>query len=407
MGIFTRVLTVAWRWVIRILTFPFRMVARLFFGTAGTTARKTLGNVAAYDSVAREARKQKPSASNAFLFRILDRPKLAEQSASDLTLDSARRFVGRAHRFYATEFNLFPRSSLFYEEVELEELSYALSADDPNSTDSRFVIWMDLFRRTLNGNARRLLTLITPLVFVAASLSADALCRAFPVVTDLPLSPSNSVPSAYVFFPAAMVAGLSVLVLVYQWPFKVINQRNLLGLDNYITSRFSRINQNYQVAKRLALNVERNKRMAQAEELKAEAGVWTVAYNWFAIRLYLCERVVRNQMYQVARNATLYAVGGVLLVLLLAALMFAGWAFGAHPTMNIAPMALLYGGSAVAYAGLAYTLVLGGAPAEAARVLSDNEWFRFGGAELSKTIADHVGEDKLQIVTFRDRNRME
>jgi len=407
MGIFARVLTVAWRLVIRILTFPFRIIGRLFFGPAGTTARKTLGNVAAYDSVAREARKQKPSATNAFLFRILNRPKLAEQSATDLTLESARRFVGRAHRFYATEFNLFPRASLFYEEVELEELSYALSADDPNSTDSRFVIWMDLFRRTLNDNARRLLTIIAPLVFFLASLGAFALTRSFPVVTDLPFLPANSAPSAYVFFPVAMAVGLSILVLIYQWPFKVINQRNLLGLDNYITSRFSRINQNYQVAKRLALNVERNKRMAQAEELKSEAGIWTVAYNWFAIRLYLCERVVRNQMYQVARNATLYAVGGVFSVLVLAALLFAGWALSAHPATNLAPMALLYGGSAIGYAVLAYALVLGGAPKEAARVLSDNEWFRFGGAELSQTIADHVGEDKLQIVTFRDRNRME
>ena len=41
------------------------------------------------------------------------------------------------------------------------------------------------------------------------------------------------------------------------------------------------------------------------------------------------------------------------------------------------------------------------------RVIESNEWSRFHTVDLDSTIRDHVGEDKLQIVTFRDRNRME
>jgi len=41
------------------------------------------------------------------------------------------------------------------------------------------------------------------------------------------------------------------------------------------------------------------------------------------------------------------------------------------------------------------------------QVLEANEWSRFHLIGLDTTIRDHVGEDKLQIVTFRDRNRFE
>lgn len=40
-------------------------------------------------------------------------------------------------------------------------------------------------------------------------------------------------------------------------------------------------------------------------------------------------------------------------------------------------------------------------------VLEANEWSRFCLVNLPKTIRDHVGEDKVQIVTFCDRNRFE
>jgi hypothetical protein len=40
-------------------------------------------------------------------------------------------------------------------------------------------------------------------------------------------------------------------------------------------------------------------------------------------------------------------------------------------------------------------------------VLQPKEWNRFHLIDLHETVRDHVGEDKLQIVTFRDRNRLE
>ena len=212
-------------------------------------------------------------------------------------------------------------------------------------------------------------------------------------------------PPAALAWPAASLGGLFVLALLYHWPYKFAQQRNLLGFDNTITSRFSQLNQNFLVAKRRALNVERDKRMNQVEELQDEAATWTLAYQWLALRLYLSERLVRNQMYQVNRNAKLYAAGGFVLCLAVIAL-----------GDTLAPLFLGEGvltetlwslGAGLGFAVLAYGVVMAGAAGEAARVLSDNEWFRFSRIELDRAVAEHVGEDKLQIITFRDRNRFE
>ncbi|WOI53433.1 hypothetical protein [Parvularcula sp. LCG005] len=391
------------------LFLPLRLLGRLFFRSARphalNTVRKAVGNAVAADAptVEEVAEMPEPTAGS-FLFKAIDRPKLSEGSAAELSLPVAREFVANANRFYTSQFGLFPEGHFFYEEIELAELSQALSADDPRSADSRFVVWMDLFRQTINDNARRLLLIVAPVLFGLMMAGAVGLSTLVPQLNGLG-SWAAGLPSSLVFLPLATLIGLTALLLIYQWPFKVIIQRNLLGMDNYITSRFSRINQNFQVAKRHALNVERNKRMTQTEELKDEAGIWTVAYNWFAIRLFLCERVVRNQMYQVNRNATLYAMAGISLCIILALAVGGVWwslGTGATPTT----LGMLAACSAV-FIITNYAAIMGGAASEARRVLQDNEWFRFGAAELNRTIADHVGEDKLQIVTFRDRNRME
>ncbi len=406
MGILFRVLLLP----IRLILWPFRALFRSGGGRAANTVRKAAGNLAAgnVDDEIHEELAQVARPVSSFPFKTIGRPRLAETSGAELDLATVREFVERAPQFYEHRFDLFPQGSMFYEEIELEELAHALSADNPSSTDSRFVLWMDLFRRTINDNTRRLFLYYTPLIFVLCLCFGIMLTDAMPTVTGLPGIGDDIVSSVYVFFPLVGLVGLAILVLLYQWPFRVVSQRNLLGLDNYITSRFSRINQNFQVAKRFALNVERNKRMSQADELKDEAGVWTVAYNWFAMRLFLCERVVRNQMYQVNRNATLYAVSGMVICLMLTALVALVW-LSTSPAEETARLqtAGAIGVFGLAFVIAAFTLVMGGAPGEPSRTLADNEWGRFGSADLQRTIMDHVGEDKLQIVTFRDRNRIE
>ena len=389
----------------RILSWPFRSLTKLLgrnvgSGAAVNTTAKSGGSAIAkavsIDILEEEYKEEPPSGIEAAMFRQLPRPRLTEKSASDLTLDQAQSYAEQAKRFYQYKFPLFPRGDFFYEEIEDQFLNAALGYE-ANSIDQRFVDVTTLFRKTLNANTRQMLLVWAPLIglatFVFASLA---------VANDSLIGQSSeAISPAIIFGGAVLVAGFMTF-LVYSWPYKVVQQRNLMNLDNYVTSKFARINNNFQVAKRRALNVERDKRMSEREALKNESGDWTLSYHWFASRLFLCETMLRNKFYQIRRNTTLYWVGSLTLTLIfLAGLGAVAWAGGAPPETV----------GAFGIASAAYLLLSGLVTMRATgmmfRVLESNEWSRFHIINLDQTIRDHVGEDKLQIVTFRDRNRFE
>lgn len=396
--------------IFKIIALPFRWASRAgkaLFGDAkasGRTAANAGGSMVASaagaDLLEEEYREEPPSGVETILFAQLPRPRLTERAASEMTLEQAAGYARDAKAFYRYGFPIFTRGDFFYEEVEEDYLKAALGAD-AGSIDKRFLDVTTLFRRTLNDNTRRMLLYWTPALFVLTFGAAMLALETGAGAVFNALAPrAGAAPAA--LFAIAAAAGIALAFLVYSWPYKVVQQRNLLNLDNYITSKFARINNNFQVAKRRALNVERDKRMAEREELKDEAGSWTLAYHWFAMRLLLCELVLRNKFYQVRRNTTLYWVGGLALTgLAFAGLLGALVARGAE-LQTIAAFTV----SSLAFAALAGA-ILRRASAMMFGVVESNEWSRFHIVDLDATICDHVGEDKLQIVTFRDRNRME
>ncbi|MEO1137763.1 MAG: hypothetical protein AAFW68_14365, partial [Pseudomonadota bacterium] len=305
----------------RLLTLPFRIFGRFFrnrFRDASATTRtatnaggSVIASAAGADLLEDEYKEEPPSGIEAALFKQLPRPRLTERSASEMTLPQAEGYAADAKSFYRYSFPIFARGDFFYEEVEQDYLNAALSFDG-DSIDKRFLEVTTLFRRTLNDNTRSMLLFWTPVLFIVVFGGAFFMVQAgFGASLEAVATPVGG--SAAVIFAVAALVGVFLAFLIYSWPYKVVQQRNLMNLDNYVTSKFARINNNFQVAKRRALNVERDKRMNQREELKDEAGSWTIAYHWFAMRLLLCELVLRNKFYQVRRNTTLYWVGGLLL----------------------------------------------------------------------------------------------
>jgi len=389
----------------RIITWPFRSFLKIFRGgarsgvaarTAGKSSGSAIAKAVGIEVLDTEYHEEPPSGIEAAMFTQLPRPRLTEKSASDLTIEQAQSYAEQARRFYDYNFPLFPRGDFFYEEIEDEFLNAALGYD-ADSIDRRFIDVTTLFRRTLNANTRRMLLYWAPaigfLVFAGAMFFAPE--------SRIDGLESESAKAGVLYGVAAVIAA-SLTFLVYSWPYKVVQQRNLMNLDNYVTSKFARVNNNFQVAKRRALNVERDKRMSERDALKDEAGAWTLAYHWFASRLFLCETMLRNKFYQIRRNTTLYWVGGLAIGLML----FAG--LGVYLALSGAAPGVI--GAYAAAAGV-YLLIAGAVMARATGmmfgVLESNEWSRFHIINLDRTIRDHVGEDKLQIVTFRDRNRFE
>lgn len=396
--------------IFKILVFPFRRLSRLMrtsakeTGAAAQTSAKTASGIIARtvadDLLETEYREEPPTGVEAALFKQLPRPRLTERSASDLTLEQAASYASDAKDFYQFKFPIFAQGDFFYEEVEQEYLNASLGRE-ANSIDRRFLDVTTIFRRTLNANTRRMLLYWTPALFLLTFGTAYLAARSgFNFSSAERLSLIGGGEAA--IYIAAALGALTLAFLVYSWPYKVVQQRNLMNLDNYITSKFARINNNFQVAKRRALNVERDKRMGQREELKDEAGSWTLAYHWFAMRLMLCELVIRNKFYQVRRNTTLYWAGGLVITFGLCVALLAALLLGGAAKMVIG----VYAASAAAYL-IFVAAIMRRATGMMFHVLEANEWSRFHLVSLDTTIRDHVGEDKLQIVTFRDRNRFE
>ncbi|MEK7266350.1 MAG: hypothetical protein AAB227_09660 [Pseudomonadota bacterium] len=388
---------------LRFLNAPFLALSRLLRGASLQTVEKSsAGRIA--KNAGGEGRFEDEGAAVAdgrsLFFKRLARPTLVERTAADLTIEEAKEYAAEALKFYTYPFPLFAPADFFYEEVEQGYVDHVLGRNE-GSADANFLDIMDRFRRELNGNTARLFLVYAPALLVLTIGAPIALPAAFSPLLGEKFA--LAVPGAEGFAIAglALAAGLFLLMLLYHWPYKVTQQQNLLGLDNYVTSKFSRINQNFQVAKRRAMNVERNMRMHQAAELKEEAGVWTINYQWFAMRLLFCEMTVRNKLYQIRRNTTLYGVAGAALSVAIAlALAYAGEATGLAGAGEILILSALF-------IAAAYLVIMAHATRETLSVLQPKEWNRFHLVDLHETVRDHVGEDKLQIVTFRDRNRLE
>ena len=408
------------RFLLKILLAPFRRILRFIFGVGGRTVRKTsAGAVAQRIKETPPEEKRKPDkdpdadaagpeddptfsqhASRGFLFTRLERPSLVERVASDLMIEEAREYVAQADTFYTYGFPLFPRADQFYEEVEQDYLGVVLGRQN-GGTDANFLDIMRKFRRSLNSNTARLYLAFTPALLaicLALAILGESLVVYVPGAAGINEQVHLALPLV-----AVVVVGFVAMLILYHWPYKITQQQNLLGLDNYVTSKFSRINQKFQVAKRRAMSVERTKRMHEMDDLKEEAGTWTTAYHWLAMRLYFCETCVRNAVYQIRRNTVLYAFGGVIICLLIG--------LGAAVAVKLTAPTLvnppwIVAASLVFTIG-AYAVIMGRATADTLSVLEPREWNRFHLIDLHVTMREHVGEDKQQIVTFRDRNRME
>lgn len=346
-------------------------------------------------------------------FKQVPRLSLIEPSAAELTLEEARRQVDESRRFWSLNLNLFTRGDIFYEEVE-EEYLCAILGDHGRSIDSRFIGMMRAFRRTMNDNTRLLYLVYAPALLLTLLLAGLAIFAVAPPgdgeTTSIWPKFSDLVELGGLSgVGLVLLAVMTALLVIYKWPYDVVQQRNLLRLDNYVSNKFARVNQNFQVAKRHALNVERNRRFGEREELKEEAATWTLSYHWLSIRLLFCDFMIRNTMFQIRRNTTLYGLSGVILSLALAAgLLYGATILDNRSALQISLKEVIYLAiGAVAFILFAYGIVTRNAFNVVRDTLETNQWSRFHCTDLAGAIAEHVGEDKVQIITFRDRNRME
>ncbi len=386
------------------------------------------------------------AAPGGILFRMMAKPQMSEQTASELSLSTAKIYQRRAELFYEDAINIMPPGGLFYEEVERAHVQRALSVNkaigaqtvaivsaleegaapveqevpgERVSVDKRFSDTNEQFREIFNTNSRRLMFYYVPALFslllAYLYLFPMALFDSGRTIFDgIVRSELGAVSLGAAEFGPILVAVIviSLVYVLYQWPYRVSQQIIALNVNNYISQKFGRMSQHFQVAKRQALNVERSARIRDAERLKDDAGTWTVSYNWIAMRLMFCELLIRNTLFQIRRNTMLYKLGGVVLCFTLAGGLLMMQALVPSHMFDTGRVPVELWFVEVLSVTLLFVIVIYGLvirrPFDVVRQSFDERgWHRFNSIRLDSTVAEHVGEDKLQIITFRDRNRME
>jgi len=342
-------------------------------------------------------------------FKIFTCPDSDEPTIGPNDLPVAMEMAKRAHEFYKLRADLFPPDDIFYEQVEEAFIDKVTRIDNGGEKD-QFLATLDSARKITNDNTRMLFCEITPMVLLVA-LGGYATTLLFVeqlALTQFMGSIASEEVTRLIVGEIAVGAGVIFAAFVYWFSYTHIQRANSLSLNVFITTEFARLNNAFRVAQREALQAETQLADTQKDELKKLAGSWTLAYHWIGVRLFLEEMIVRNTMFQIRRNTTLYRVLGVLICIGILAFVtlltvMVPQFFPTRGSLLLALPHLVL--AALVFMFVAYALTMPKPFAIVATSLLKDQWYRYDTLGVGDAIVEQVTRDKVQIVINRDRAR--
>jgi len=346
---------------------------------------------------------------NGVFFAIFTCPDSDEPTLGPNDIGVVAQMADRAREFYKLRADLFPPDDIFYEQVEEHFVDQVSRIDNAGDKD-QFLATLDSARKITNDNTRALFCELAPLILfiVLAGYAATLLFIGPLALTQFLGSIASEEVTRLIIGGAAVATGVVFASFIYWFSYTHIQRANALSLNVFITTEFARLNNAFRVAQREALQAETQLSDSQKEEIKRLSSSWTLAYHWIGVRQFLEEMIVRNTMFQVRRNTTLYRVLGVLICVAIVIAVAAATA--------IAPLFLETRGSAwltvthlLAAAGIymfvIYALTMRKPFSIIATSLMKDQWYRYDTLAVGDAVAEQVTRDKVQIVINRDRAR--
>lgn len=343
-------------------------------------------------------------------FKIFTCPDSDEPTIGPNDLPIAEQMAGRAQEFYKLRADLFPPDDIFYEEVETNYIDKVSRIDNGGEKD-QFVATLDQARRITNDNTRMLSCELAPLILLFVLLGyAGMLLFGGPLqLTQFLGATASDEASRLAIGAMALVAGAIGMAFVYWFSYTHIQRANALSLNVFITTEFAQLNNAFRVAQREALQAETQLADSQKEELRKLASSWTLSYHWVGLRLFLEEMIVRNTMFQVRRNTTLYMALGILICIGIFAVIALATSltsvFFLERDLHWSFVAGHLVVAALVYMFLSYGLIMRHPFAIVATALMKDQWYRYDRLGVGDAIAEQVTRDKVQIVINRDRAR--
>ncbi|MEO1310748.1 MAG: hypothetical protein AAFV51_07220 [Pseudomonadota bacterium] len=219
-----------------------------------------------------------------FLFRDLQilSGYFPERLTSSMTEAIADDYVKEATTFFSRRVVLGVDRNALYDDAE-----GAVIVSMFNSTDRRCFYALNEIRKTINGNARRLILLFTALLWgLAAAVAA--------------LAPTEPLT-------ALGVAVLTILLMLiwHNAGYQKQQEHNTRELRSFLTRYLGRVSDRYREATGIARGVTVGDE-TDSKKLSASATKWHKIMMWMPFRTFFIESFVRNVLYQIERNCAYY-----------------------------------------------------------------------------------------------------
>ena len=334
------------------------------------------------------------------MFGLMESPGLDEQTARKLAED--------ASRYAQSGIDLFPKLNEFYENIEIDYISNAL-AGGRNTPDERYIFMMNQMRMITNDNTRTLFLVIAPLVFGVALAG----CAIMLAVQPITFANATNGEVAFGGFTAASLVGAGLCALfgvgflhmLTAIPYRYQQRINAGAMSHYILAKFTRLRDMYAEARRQIQVIEKNFQKDQTDEIKVSALTWVKAMYWMGQRIYLCETLTRNTIFQIRRNAELYQFAALvaMLAILTTVTMLTVTLTGDGERGWIAGAIVVALGVMMMAISLSTTLARPVGITEKSFLASSASWPRYSEVGLSSAIGEQVGADKADLLHHRNR----
>ncbi len=308
----------------------------------------------------------------------------------------ASEYHAAAQGFFSRTVDLHADEQNLYEDEE----GAVLVALFRNS-DRRCFYALDRLRRSINGNARTLVSILSFLTLAAAAAAYSAAMR---------LLPAGAAISAESLV-ATLISGVAVLVVygvvayLVQLLYNNDQRQNMREFSDFLTRYLSLVSNRFREASANASRVIQGDER-DSKRLSSNAQKWHKIMIWLGLRPFFIESFVRNVIFQIRRNSKYYVAGAVLLFFAFGPAVFVGTASA------LAAREVLGGLSAAgwAFVGVVYLICAFGGMAVINKPvifdeLNQTNWLGYDNLDVGRQMDEVIGKFAEEIGLWRGRFR--
>lgn len=412
------------RFLIRIVSFPFRIIGRLFrvagirprmINPAAAGADRYLGQNAwvafarffIWQSESEIALAESALATKialpvkGVLFKWID-VSGHEIPSTKLSIAEAVANLEDSQSYYAQTEDIFANPGNLFEDIESAFIINMFRKSDL----SLFYVLTEL-RKRINANVRDFAiwaSLILIIVLLSNVFFVQIASENPETVIGLGEHPET------VFAALSCSAGVILIVVAYALAYVHHQRNNGMQLNNFVQRYLSHLNRVYQEAQRHAGAEQLDQRAGNTEEIVKSAGAWFLNFQWTAMRVFFVESFARNVLFQVRRNSGFYAfyipLSFLLALVLLASLLDIGELDLTNSASRLYNMSLVFYGG-YAFMALVFLRLLAFPVNAVLEQIKSDSWERFAKMNLQGSTQALVQRDKREIANWKNRFRNE